>query len=210
VGYVETILEPGERIAHRAYLHWIVYLRGIILVIFGGIIHFAAPEPDLEYGGMVGVNRWAIAGVLVLLGAASLLRAAINRWTTEIAVTDRRVILKRGLITRDTIEINLPKVESVDVRQSILGRLLNYGTVIVRGTGGGLNPLSYVSAPLPLRRAVQLPSQTSTSPAWSPRTAMRQLAGPRWPRSRSHGAGVKTGYSAGWKGCPCRPPCLLT
>ena len=71
----------------------------------------------------------------------------------------------RGLITRDTIEINLPKVESVDVRQSILGRLLNYGTVIVRGTGGGLNPLSYVSAPLPLRRAVQLPGQTSTSPA---------------------------------------------
>ena len=94
-----------------------------------------------------------------------ILNAAINRWTTEIAVTDRRIILKRGLIRRDTIEINTPQVESVDVSQSILGRLLNYGTVIVRGTGGGLNPLAYVSAPLPLRRAVQLSGQTSASPA---------------------------------------------
>jgi uncharacterized membrane protein YdbT with pleckstrin-like domain len=90
-----------------------------------------------------------------LLGLLSLLRAAIDRWTTEIAVTNQGVILKRGLIRRDTIEMNMPKVESVDVRQSILGRLLNYGTVIVRGTGGSLNPLAYVSAPLPLRRAVQ-------------------------------------------------------
>src|SRR5438046_6721480 len=101
--------------------------------------------------------------VLVLLGALSFLRAAIARWTMEIAVTDRRVIMKRGLIRRDTIEINMPKVESVDVSQSILGRLLNYGTVIVRGTGGGENPLAYVSAPLPLRRAVQLAGQTSAS-----------------------------------------------
>jgi uncharacterized membrane protein YdbT with pleckstrin-like domain len=102
---------------------------------------------------------------LVLFGALSFLKAAINRWTTEIAVTDRRVILKRGLIRRDTIEINTPQVESVDVSQSILGRLLNYDTVIVRGTGGGLNPLAYVSAPLPLRRAVQLSGQISASPA---------------------------------------------
>jgi Bacterial PH domain len=58
--------------------------------------------------------------------------------------------MKRGLIRRDTIEINIP---SVDMRQSVLGRLLDYGTVIVRGTGGGINPLAYVSEPLRLRRA---------------------------------------------------------
>jgi len=70
--------------------------------------------------------------------------------------------LKRGLIRRDTIEINMPKVESVDVRQSVLGRLLNFGTVLVRGTGGGINPLAYVSEPLPLRRAVTLAAKTSS------------------------------------------------
>ncbi len=59
--------------------------------------------------------------------------------------------------------MNLPKVESVDVRQSIFGRVLDYGTVIVRGTGGSPNPLAYVSAPLALRRAVRLTSTASAS-----------------------------------------------
>ena len=157
MGYVETILEPGERITHRAYLHWIIYVRAVLLTLIGGLMYFAA-SPDADAMVIIGL-------ILVLLGALSFLRAAIARWTTEIAVTDRRVIMKRGLIRRDTIEINIPKVESVDVSQSILGRLLNYGTVIVRGTGGGLNPLAYVSAPLPLRRAVQLAGQTSVLPA---------------------------------------------
>ena len=88
--------------------------------------------------------------------------AAITRWTAEIAVTNQRVIRKSGLIRCDTIEINMPKVESVDVHQSVLGRLLNYGTVIVRGTGGSFNPLTYVSQPLPLRRAVTLAAKTSS------------------------------------------------
>jgi uncharacterized membrane protein YdbT with pleckstrin-like domain len=80
--------------------------------------------------------------------------AWIDRMTTEMAVTSLRVILKCGLIRRDAIEIDASKVESVDVRQSVLGRLLNYGTVTVRGTGGNLNPLARVAEPLPLRRAV--------------------------------------------------------
>ena len=127
---------------------------------------------------LIGVFLWLIGwnssevrvlGVFVILvGALYFLREAIAYWTTEIAVTNQRVIMKRGLISRDTIEINMPQVESVDVRQPIFGRLLDYGTVIVRGTGGGLNPLAWVSAPLALRRAVQLAGQTSspnTSPA---------------------------------------------
>ena len=156
MGYVETILEPGERVTHRAYLHWIIYVRAALPTVIGGLIYFAAIDSDA---------MTTIGLLLVLFGALCILNAAINRWTTEIAVTDWRIILKRGLIRRDTIEINTPQVESVDVSQSILGRLLNYGTVIVRGTGGGLNPLAYVSAPLPLRRAVQLSGQTSASPA---------------------------------------------
>ena len=143
MGYVETILEPGERVTHRAHLHWIIFWRAVVLMLIGGLMCFTADS-----------NGVAIIGfILVLLGALSLLRAAIARWTTEIAVTNRRVILRHGLIRRDTIEINMPQVESV------------YGTVLVRGTGGGLNPLAYVSAPLPLRRAVQLSGQTSVSPA---------------------------------------------
>src|SRR5262249_12487625 len=157
-------------------------------MLIGGLMCFTADS-----------NGVAIIGfILVLLGVLSLLRAAIARWTTEIAVTNRRVIFKHGVIRRDTIEIKMPQVESVDVRQSILGRLLNYGTVLVRGTGGGLNPLAYVSAPLPLRRAVQLSGQTSVSPALT--SAIPRRARRRWPRSARAGGGSDL---ATYVCCPC-------
>src|SRR5262245_37573049 len=149
MSYVETILDPDERITYRAYLHWIIYGRGVMLLIIGFLMLFAGGA-----GATIGL-------ILVLLGILDVLRAEIDRWTTEIAVTDQRVIWKCGLIRRDTIEINMRKVESVDVQQSVLGRLLNYGTVIVRGMGGSPNPLAYVSEPLPLRRSVTLAARSA-------------------------------------------------
>ena len=88
------------------------------------------------------------------------------RWITEIAVTDRRIIYKRGFITRHTEEMNMDKVASVDVDQSILGRMLDYGTIHVMGTGGaavarpsrhterGIEHLHRIAAPMALRNAI--------------------------------------------------------
>ena len=81
-------------------------------------------------------------------------RAWFDWWTTEIAVTDRRVITKTGFIRRKTTEMNMEKVESVDVDQSVLGRILDYGDVIVRGTGSGLAPMRNIDAPLELRNHI--------------------------------------------------------
>jgi uncharacterized membrane protein YdbT with pleckstrin-like domain len=95
--------------------------------------------------------------ISLLCFAAALLSAAgawLRRWTTEIAVTDRRIIYKRGLIRRHTIEMNMDKVESVDVDQSVLGRIFDYGDVLVRGTGVGFEPLQMIAAPIALRNAV--------------------------------------------------------
>jgi uncharacterized membrane protein YdbT with pleckstrin-like domain len=86
--------------------------------------------------------------------------AWFNRWITEIAVTDRRIIYKRGFINRHTVEMNMDKVAGVDVDQSILGRLLDYGTIHVLGTGGaqasmgGIEHLHRVAEPLALRNAI--------------------------------------------------------
>ena len=77
--------------------------------------------------------------------------ALIRRATTELVVTDRRVILKRGIFSRQTIEMNRTKVESVDVDQTVMGRIMGYGTVIVRGTGGGLEPIRNIAHPLAFR-----------------------------------------------------------
>ena len=86
--------------------------------------------------------------------AISFVHAWFIRWITEFAVTDRRVIYKCGFISRHTVEMNMDKIESVDVDQSLLGRLLNYGTIHVLGTGEGIESLRRIAAPLALRNAI--------------------------------------------------------
>ena len=92
-----------------------------------------------------------IALLLGLFALASGLDALIRRSTTELAVTDRRVIYKTGIFRRHSMEMNRSKVETVGVNQSILGRVLGYGTVIVRGTGGSFEPIPFIGDPLTFR-----------------------------------------------------------
>jgi uncharacterized membrane protein YdbT with pleckstrin-like domain len=89
--------------------------------------------------------------ILALLGLSSALRAFIRRATTELAVTDQRVIYKTGLIARHTLEMNRAKVESVTVDQTLPGRLFGYGTVTVRGIGSALEPIRNITDPLTFR-----------------------------------------------------------
>jgi uncharacterized membrane protein YdbT with pleckstrin-like domain len=89
-----------------------------------------------------------------VIGLLEIFRIWVKLITTEIAVTDRRVILKHGLISRRTLEMNLARVESVDVRQGIFGRLLNFGDVLIRGTGSGMEPIRGIDSPIEFRRRV--------------------------------------------------------
>lgn len=75
--------------------------------------------------------------------------------TSEFAITNKRVIIKVGLISRRTLEMNLNKIESVNVNQGILGRLLGYGTIVVVGTGGTKEPFSSIADPLKFRKKFQ-------------------------------------------------------
>ena len=143
--YVDEVLQPGETVLFFGTIHWVIYVPGLVLTLIGLV-------------GLLGAANQPVLSVLFVLcvaaGFASLFRAWFRRWTTEIAVTDRRIIFKRGFIRRFTIEMNMEKVESVDVDQSVLGRLLDYGDVIVRGTGTGFEPLHMIGAPIKLRNVV--------------------------------------------------------
>ena len=79
----------------------------------------------------------------------------LDRYTDEFAVTNRRVIVKTGLISRKTLEMNLSKIESVNVDQSIFGRLLGYGTITIIGTGGTRESFPNISKPLQFRKKFQ-------------------------------------------------------
>jgi uncharacterized membrane protein YdbT with pleckstrin-like domain len=155
--YVRRVLQPGETIVYSTKLHWRVYIHAILLLI-AGIILAAAAIATSDNQNLSLALRIA-AGIFALLALSAALRAFIRRATTELAVTDHRVIYKSGLLSRHTIEMNRDKVESVDVDQSLLGRILGYGTVIVRGTGGSLEPMRNIGDPLTFR------SHITASPA---------------------------------------------
>ena len=89
----------------------------------------------------------------------------MTRRTSEYAVTNKRVIAKEGWLSRRTVEMNLPRIESLAVQQGMGGRMLGYGTVDVIGTGGTRERFSRIGAPLEFRRAVQ--EAQAASPAQS-------------------------------------------
>jgi uncharacterized membrane protein YdbT with pleckstrin-like domain len=148
--YVRRVLQPNETIVHAARLHWRIYTRCVLLLavcvvlaILALVIAGAQPGIDLAL--------WIAAAIFLLLALSSGLSAFVRRATTELAVTDQRIIYKTGLLRRHTLEMNRGKVESVDVDQTILGRVLGYGTIIVRGTGGSLEPIRNIAAPITFR-----------------------------------------------------------
>jgi uncharacterized membrane protein YdbT with pleckstrin-like domain len=146
--YVEQVLQPGETVLYATSLHWLVYLRAIVMAILAVACLVASWK--LNDSAAVGTLE-VIAGVFFLLAVISALGALIRRVTTELAVTDRRVIYKTGIFQRHSMEMNRSKVETVGVDQSILGRILGYGTVVVRGTGGSFEPIPFIGDPLNFR-----------------------------------------------------------
>ena len=156
MGYAEKVLQPGETIAYRARLHWIVYLGGIVLVVAAVILALLAVA--LPGGDAVRLGLMLAALIALFLGLFQMLRAWFVVANTEIIVTNRRLIYKTGFIARDTVEMNLDKVESVLVEQTLLGRMLNFGRVIVRGVGSGLEPIDRIAAPLELHRNIGAPA----------------------------------------------------
>jgi uncharacterized membrane protein YdbT with pleckstrin-like domain len=153
--YISKILQDDEQIVHQTRVHRIVYLPSLLLLIAAIVLLIwfapAYQAGGREFVGMVG----AFAGVAALLMSPYyFFKALIQRTTTELAITNRRVIAKVGLIRRKTWEINATKVEGVHVDQSIFGRLLGYGTVTVKGTGGGIAPMRTIDDPVEFRKHV--------------------------------------------------------
>ena len=157
MGYIESNLVPGETLAYKTGCHWVVMfwpLVGGAILGFVGFAFFAGGWMATRNGGRYeGAMVW---GGLALFGAAALIAGGIiRRFATEVAVSNRRVLIKAGLLSRRSIEVLLPKVESIGVDESFVGRILGYGSVIVRGTGGTFETFDKIARPNELRRQVQ-------------------------------------------------------
>lgn len=152
MGYVDRVLQPGETIRLTTTISWTTYVPGALLCVVALIVFFMRPGPD--YSALLTLLVVASAVLLFLAGLVVLARSWFRRMTTEVAVTDRRIIFKRGFINRHTVEMHMDKVESVDVDQSILGRIFNYGDIIIHGTGETVEPLRRIDNPIEFRNHV--------------------------------------------------------
>src|SRR5437016_3672734 len=155
MGYVDQNLISDEAVAYRARLHWILFVKPgltavVIVAIVGGI--FYAGDLFNKLSDQTSALIWA--GVLVI-AALPLLTTFLSWRSAEFAVTNKRVILKTGFIQSKTAEMFLNKIESVGVDQTLTGRILGFGSIVIRGTGGSLEPFHRVSAPLEFRKQIQ-------------------------------------------------------
>jgi len=148
MSYVRKNLAAGETLIYETGVHWSVLFWPLVIALVmaaGAIVCILQKDPNFLYAG---------AGLLVV-GLVIITVAAVKRNATEIAVTNRRVIIKTGVMNRRSFEIMLPKVESIGINEPFMGRMLGYGTVVIHGTGGTPEPFDKIAHPSEFRKHVQ-------------------------------------------------------
>jgi uncharacterized membrane protein YdbT with pleckstrin-like domain len=146
--YIDDILQPGEKLLYASNLHWIVYWKAILAWIVACTLLVLSRTTLTE--NLI-LFYLASAAVVALAALYWSVRAWFQRWTTETDVTNLRVVHKTGFITRKTFEISVDKVASVEVEQGILGRILNYGDVVIENMGNDNQKIETIASPLAFR-----------------------------------------------------------
>jgi uncharacterized membrane protein YdbT with pleckstrin-like domain len=149
--YIDDILQPGEKVLYSTNAHWIFYFKAIVAWIVVLVLLVLSRATTTEGIILLCLSAAAVVALVALYWTAT---AWFYSGTTETDVTNMRVVHKTGFIKRRTFEIALDKVESVDVNQSILGRILNYGSVTVRGIGEGAETIDMIASPLEFRNHI--------------------------------------------------------
>ena len=149
--YIDEILQPGEKVLYSTNAHWIFYWQAICAWIVALALLILSRMTRTDGLVLLCLASAAVVAVAALYWSAA---AWFHRWTTETDVTNLRVVHKTGFIKRRTFEMSLDKVESVDVNQSILGRILNYGDVTIRGVGEGFEKIKTIASPLAFRSSI--------------------------------------------------------
>ena len=158
MSYVEKHLIEGESIIYETRLHWVVLIVPVLLGLLFGLTGVAmlvlsgrtAAGQTVAHESMMGAGA-----VLLVVALFFIARGVLVRNATEMTVTNKRVFVKVGMAARRTIELLLSRVESIGVEETMMGRMLGYGTVIVHGTGGTPEVFNMVAHPLEFRTRVQ-------------------------------------------------------
>jgi uncharacterized membrane protein YdbT with pleckstrin-like domain len=157
MSYVKSDLIQGEKLIYETGLHWSVLVWPVIIALIvtaGGVVCLLQKDTNFLYAGAA-----LLVVALIIVGVAMFRRSAV-----EMAVTNRRVIIKTGIASRRSLEIMLAKVESIGIEESAMGRMFGYGTLTIHGTGGTPEPFRRIAHPSEFRRQVQQQVAAQQSP----------------------------------------------
>jgi Bacterial PH domain/GYF domain 2 len=152
--YTAATLQADERPLHQTTIHWMALSGSVI----GALLSLIVIVPIAMFAAW---KNFYWVWFLVVIPVGILVSASVTVRTSELVITDRRVLIKVGFIQRHTFEMFISKIESVAVFQSMLGRVFDYGTVTIRGTGGSSESFTTIAAPLQFRDAIQLVQSSS-------------------------------------------------
>jgi uncharacterized membrane protein YdbT with pleckstrin-like domain len=140
MSYIEDSLTDGEELKYKTKLHWVIFVDSVGAIALSFLI--------------TQVNH-LLAAFVLMAGVIVFVIDYLDYLTSEFGITNKRLIMKKGFIARMTHEIGLEKIESLDVSQSIFGRIFNYGTIFVNGTGTSSKPFKEISRPLEFKKQLQ-------------------------------------------------------
>ncbi|MCD8496811.1 MAG: PH domain-containing protein [Alphaproteobacteria bacterium] len=169
--YVQQSLGPDEELVHIGQFHWIYTIQAFFAIVWGvgasiaiiaGAIfvykefgYYPQNLPLLDSVKYLHPGIRIFAFVMFVLGLLSFAQMMIIKATTEIAITNNRLVFKKGLVARHVGEISIDRIEGVNVLQSFLGRIFNYGRIAVRGMGVGEVVLPSIDDPIAFRKAIE-------------------------------------------------------
>lgn len=179
--YVKQSLAAGEDLIHVARFHWFYDVQAVLNIVWGlflsvsilatavaveqylpqSIAKMLLTSPLVEEDGWLTIVRKLHPGIklfsllIFIIGIFRCVQMLVIKATTEIAVTTSRLIFKRGLVARYVGEMNIDRIESVSVLQSVFGRIFDFGTLVVRGMGVGQLVLPPIARPLVFRKAIE-------------------------------------------------------
>ena len=142
MSYIQNNLQTGEEIKYKADIHWYIFVYPAILLSLGAF--FSSAQTGFIY---------YIGLLLLLLGLLQLIKRVLLKIGAEYVVTNKKVILKSGILSRDALELILSKCEGLRINQSIMGRILGFGSIVVT-TGGATNIFKFIANPMRFRNEI--------------------------------------------------------
>lgn len=142
MGYLENNLSAGEDVVYKAKLHWFLFAQPVILLLLGWWL-YGTETKVIHYGGIF----------LLFIGVVSLVQRIMVKIGSVYAVTNKRVILKTGVVSRKALDMVLAKCEGLHIKQSVWGRIFGFGTITVT-TGGATSSYPFIANPLRFKKEI--------------------------------------------------------